>query len=220
VRVSARVVDWGTGVASVNAGFNNRNTNTGTFLQLVSGDAHDGVYEGTVTIPRYAHQGWWAAGVQVLDGARNINGFGPNFPSAGFTQIGPGDENAPHVVSVTISPSSIDTSASAATVTVTVHAVDDLSGLAINGFAEPWMQYGVYFLSPSQQMVEGKLRFVSGTERDAIFEATMTVPRYSEQGTWRLNQVSVRDNALNWNYLHPQVADSPTFEVVRTQNRT
>lgn len=75
-------------------------------------------------------------------------------------------------------------SASAATVSVTVHAVDDLSGLATNGFAELWMRYGVWFLSPPQQMVEGNLPFVSGTERDAIYEATVTVPHYSEQGTW------------------------------------
>ena len=220
VRVSARVVDQGSGVASVNAGFNNRNTNTGGFLQLVSGDSHDGVYEGTVTIPRYAHQGWWAAGVQVLDGARNINGFGANFPSTGFTQTGPGDENPPTVVSVAVSPPSIDTSAGAATVTATVHVVDDLSGLTTTeGFAEPWMSYQLFFLSPSHQMVEGWLRFVSGTERDALYEATITVPRYSEQGIWRLNQISVRDNALNWNYLQPNVANPPTFEVVRTENR-
>ena len=48
----------------------------------------------------------------------------------------------------------------------------------------------------------------------------ITVPRYSEQGTWRLNQISVRDNALNRNYLQPNVADPPAFEVVRTENRT
>jgi hypothetical protein len=60
---------------------------------------------------------------------------------------------------------------------------------------------------------------VSGTARDAIYDATITVPRYSEQGTWRLNQISVRDNALNWNYLQPDVANPPTFEVVRTENR-
>jgi len=217
VRVSARVVDRGTGVASVNAGFNNRNTNAGGFLQRVSGDEHDGVYEGTVTIPRYAHQGWWAAGLQVLDGARNINGFGPNFPTAGFTQTGPGDETPPRVVAVTVSPPSIDTSADAATVTVTVHATDDLSGLATTaGFAESWMRYAVYFLSPSQQMVDGQLHFVSGTPRDALYEATITVPRYSEQGTWRLNQVSVSDNALNWDYEFQIPA---TFEVVRTENR-
>ena len=220
VRVSARVVDHGTGVASVNAGVSNRNTNTGGFLQRVSGDEHDGVYEGRLTIPRYAHQGWWSAGVQVIDNARNLNGFGANFPSAGFTQVAPGDENPPTVVSVAITPPSIDTSASAATVTATVHVTDDLSGLTTTeGFAEPWMSYQLFFLSPSQQMVEGRLRFVSGTARDALYEATVTVPRYSEQGTWRLNQISVRDNALNWNYLQPDVANPPTFEVVRTENR-
>ena len=52
--------------------------------------------------------------------------------------------------------------------------------------------------------------------RDAVYEATITVPRYSEQGTWRLNQVSVSDNALNWDYEFQIPA---TFDVVRTENR-
>lgn len=214
LRISARVLDNRTGVGSVSAGFSNRNTNVGTFLQLVSGDDRNGVYEGTVIVPRYAHQGWWAGGVQTLDRVGNINGFGANLPSVGFTQTATGDEDPPRILSVSTASSTVDTSNGPATVNVRVRAVDDFSGLWT-----PEMPYRfmVYFVSPSQQMVEAELRFVSGTDRDAIYEAAVTVPRYSEQGTWRLNQVSIRDRALNW--TPSQIQDPPTFEVLRTEPR-
>ncbi len=72
------------------------------------------------------------------------------------------------------------------------------------------------FRSSSQQPVEGQLRFVSGNDRDAVYEATITVPRYFGTGTWTLTHVGVGDNALNWNQA--QLRDAPTFEVIRTQN--
>jgi hypothetical protein len=214
VRISVRVTDSGTGVRSVPGGFSLRNTVLSTWLQRVSGDEHDGIWEGTVTVPKYARQGFWSGGLQLHDGAGNI-GFTPESGTVGFTQTGPGDESPPDVVSVSTSPSTIDTSNGPATVAVTVRATDDLAGLGTT--APGGFSYLVIFRSPSMQQVEGTLRFVSGTDRDAIFEGTLTVPRYSEQGTWTLAYVGLCDRALNWN--QEQFQDPATFEVLRTETQ-
>lgn len=214
VRISARILDAGTGVGYASTGFTNPNTNVGGILTRVAGDEYDGVYEGTVAVPRHAHRGWWAAGVQVRDGAGKL-GFGTDFGSVGFTQTGPGDETPPRILSVSAAPAAVDASDGDSSVTVTVHATDDLSGLATRD--APDRLYSVSFWSPSQQSVDGPLRFVSGHARDAVYEATLTLPRYSEQGTWTLAHVGVGDNALNW--TRGQFQSPVTFEVIRTQSR-
>lgn len=132
----------------------------------------------------------------------------------GFNQTGPGDENAPRIVSVTANPASVDTSNRATDITVTVHATDDLSGLATTDAA----RYLVSFRSPSQQSVEGRLRFVSGSAIDSVYDATVTVARYSEQGTWTLSGIGIGDNALNWLW-EPWRDAPPSFDVVRTENQ-
>ena len=214
VRISARIMDAGTGVRWVPAGFSLRNTILSGSMQRVSGDEHDGVWEGTVTVPKHARQGIWTGGLQLHDGAGNI-GFFPDSGGISFTQVGPGDEAPPKVVSVTAGPSTIDTSNAPATVTVTVRATDDLAGLGTT--APAGFSYRVMFRSPSWQQVEGELRYVSGTDHDAAFVASLMVPRYSEQGTWTLAHIGISDRALNWN--QEQFQNPATFEVLRTGTR-
>jgi hypothetical protein len=104
------------------------------------------------------------------------------------------DTTAPRLESMTITPSTIDTSAGPQTVTVTLHITDDLSGVAAKGIAE------MSFFGPGNQQVfaffhEGTQ--VSGTALDGVYTTTITVPALSAKGTFSIDRLIVADNAGN-----------------------
>ena len=55
-----------------------------TYPVLMSGDATDGVYRGTFTLPRGAKEGLWSPYIAVQDGVGNGVGYGPDDLSALF----------------------------------------------------------------------------------------------------------------------------------------
>jgi hypothetical protein len=78
--------------------------------------------------------------------------------------------------------------------------------------------------SPSGQQISGSFsKRISGTPLDGTYEATMTLPAYSEQGTWALAEwggLQLADKAGNRAYVNSATlaaAGHPTtIEVVRT----
>ena len=60
------------------------------------------------------------------------------------------------------------------------------------------------FISPSGQavytMLDGTKR-VSGSPQDGWYEATITVPQFAEQGTWKTQGISLYDQVGNRRYL-------------------
>ena len=108
------------------------------------------------------------------------------------------DTTPPRLESMTITPSTIDTSAGAQTVTLTVHVSDDLSGVAAKGIGE------VSFVGPGNQQVFGTFyegTQVSGTSLDGVYTTTVTVPALSAKGTFSIGRLIVTDNAGNQLFL-------------------
>ena len=165
---------------------------------LVSGDKYDGVYESIVDVPRYAAQGTWEVSyVRLEDEAGNGRYLFADklallgFPTT-FEQTGPGDSAAPVVTDFTVSPTSIDTSQGPQTITVEAGVTDDFSGVE---------SVSAMFRSPAYQRIH---LFLSPTEVPGRWSATGEVPRYSEQGTWRLEQIAVKDVAGNYGAVEHQ----------------
>ena len=93
-----------------------------------------------MTFPRFSAAGTWIVGyVLVSDqtanhreylgapfGRTDLDGFG--LSSLSVTSIS--DTTAPTLLAIDFEPKAIDTSASAQTVVVTIHATDDLAGVA------------------------------------------------------------------------------------------
>lgn len=128
----------------------------------------------------------------------------------------PQDLTAPVVISTSVGPSSIDVTASTADITVTGEFTDDISGVA------EWL---VRFVSPSQAHtfeVAGGPGLIAGTQLEGTFEATASLPQFSEAGPWRPSFISVTDSAGNVFsadlLASPPPAGSPTdvggFEVI------
>ena len=223
IHLTAHVTDNDTGVAYVGVTFStgpvNQVISLPTALWLRSGTINDGIFEGDLVVPRYYRRGFWAlSSVFLRDSAGNMGNVPPNELAAvggpaGFSQTGADDTTSPQIRSVTMTPGEVDTSTGPATVTVTVRASDDLSGLFVDGVAAG-SQNMVTLISPSQQRATALLELTSGTDKDGTLVAHVTLPLHSEQGTWTLQWVTVLDRAGNW---APQLPGPPaTVDVTRT----
>jgi serine protease len=132
-----------------------------------------------------------------------------------FEQTGAGDTTPPALESFSITPSTVDTSSSSQNITVTAHITDDLAGNAGPGYFSSPSQ--VRFVGPSGKqsvwtMLDGTRR-ISGTAQDGVYQATMTVPQYAEQGTWTVQGFLLVDqagNSRNLTAADMQAAGMPT----------
>jgi hypothetical protein len=175
------------------------------FTNRISGDPLDGVYEATVTVPAFAEQGTWtidgegAPGIQVADRARNTGWIkATTLASAGypttFTQTGRGDRSAPQLQSLSFSDRSFDTSSGPVTITVRARFTDDLAGVwasqtdYISGSTGSFGSPSLRIIGPSKQLLSAWFsKRVSGGPLDGVYEATVTVPGYSEPGVWTID---------------------------------
>lgn len=106
------------------------------------------------------------------------------------------DTGPPQLQSLRFSPSSVDTSSSPAQVLVTLDVTDDLSGIdTFPSFLR------VDFESPTgglrQQVYGAAFTRTGGDPLAGTWEGTLTLPRFSEAGSWVVDLVLVRDQAGN-----------------------
>ena len=107
--------------------------------------------------------------------------------SASFAQTP--DTNPPVLTGFVINPIAVNTTTSAATVTATWQITDDLSGVA-GGSAR--------FGSPSgMQASICSVSLISGTNLNGTFQCQMSIPAYSEAGSWTVSYVNMVDNVNN-----------------------
>jgi len=124
-----------------------------------------------------------------------------------------GDVTAPHLLALTLDRSSVYAGYADGTIRVTVHATDDLSGVTY---------VDVRFKSPSgsQSVRMRNVRRSSGTTLNGEHVGTMTVLRFSEPGTWRLDAAWVSDrigNSRQYNSTElARLGLSTSFEVSGT----
>ena len=169
-------------------------------LTLQSGDARDGVWVGSFSVPRYSEAGIWsAAGPYLYDGIGNTRSVATEdlanagLPT-GFTQTGTGDTTAPTLAGLTIAPAAVDTSTGTQNVVLTTHVVDDLVGINPYGYGislsvrSPSGRQSLYSASPSLQ---------SGTPVDGTWQLSLTVPAHAEPGRWTISSVSLSDQMSN-----------------------
>jgi hypothetical protein len=117
-------------------------------------------------------------------------------PTASATQTA-NDTEPPHVVGFDFDPKTINTATSSQVITFTAHLTDNLSGVADSrGPSQARFQgpsgsqfADVVFVPPGD--------LVSGDTRDGVYVSTMTLPQYSESGTWQLVYLFLYDEVGN-----------------------
>jgi len=113
-------------------------------------------------------------------------------PAIGFCQ----DDTTPPVLVSLAFPAKVDVTKGSQTITVTAHATDNLSGVA----------YGYIYFSAlgsqsgySSRAADGYFYVSGGTSLAAVLTASVSVPQYSQPGTWRAS-VYLYDNVGNEAY--------------------
>ncbi len=155
----------------------------GIGLTLTSGDAHDGIWTGSFSVPKGAPAGRYPFHLSVADRVRN----GQSLDDAELARRGLAsgidvtdaapDASAPTIVSIAVSPDPVDTRGGAATATVTARVRDGGSG--VDGAA--------VFLSPPNHQSGGQvaqLALVGGTAADGTWRGSTTLPDHTRAGQW------------------------------------
>jgi alpha-tubulin suppressor-like RCC1 family protein len=137
----------------------------------------------------------------------NANGDIEIYNSAGNTHVivdvtgwyAKSDTEAPQLQSLSWTPSSVNTSTGAQTITVTARITDDLAGNA--GPSNPTGNRSyISFKSPGGAWLVALLgdeQRVSGTALDGIVESSITVPAFSPSGVWTVDALRLIDNVGN-----------------------
>jgi len=170
--------------------------------ERTSGNELDGTYERKITLPQYSEPGTWRlSSIELRDNVGNWKYIsGVELEALGipieFEVESVGDTKPPAIASFDFNPKAVDTSTSSREIIVTARLTDDLSGFSQGYFRfespSKIQDIGVWFSSSER---------TSGNELDGTYERKITLPQYSEPGTWRLSSVELRDNAGNWKYI-------------------
>ena len=183
------------------------------------GSPTDGTYVVDVVVPRYGADGNWKFAASFNDYASMQSRYGGTdlpFPVPGseifeVTNTGTEDIASPQLVSVGITPGTVDVTSQDQTITATLHITDDLSGLR-SGFAvlhDPsGMDTGIYSFFAASSGV--------GTPQDGTYTVSLTIPRGSVAGQWEIRP-QLRDMVGNFVF---NIAGAPgaTFTVVNNSN--
>lgn len=174
-------------------------------FSLVSGTPLNGVWQGTLTIPKYSESGLWTVtSLVVFDNAENqlaldtgqlaALGFPTTINVASNPSLTP-----PTVLSLSFSPASINTTASSQSVTLTLTLADSPAGVIFP--AGNQLDFDFQIMSPSgnqsQWLSTDEFTLTSGTPQNGTWAGTFTMPRYSEPGVWTIQQLLLQDAANN-----------------------
>lgn len=104
------------------------------------------------------------------------------------------DVAPPVIVSLTISPTLVNTSQTSQTVTITAHITDDLSGL--DG-ATIWFGSLLYGSDQDKSVFFWSYNLIAGDTVDGTYVAELELPRYSGDGRWIAKYMVMRDEVGN-----------------------
>ncbi|HET6279096.1 MAG TPA: hypothetical protein VFG08_09950, partial [Candidatus Polarisedimenticolia bacterium] len=155
-----------------------------------------GMFDCQVTFPQFSESGTWTVtNVDASDIAGNIHSYsiadliGLGFPTT-LNVLSLSDLTPPALLDFTFAPESLDATPASAMVPVTVHASDDLAGIA---------SVGVAFAAPGGAVPEAECSSTNpttGTNLDGIYACSIPVPRFSPEGTWPVS-LEIRDQVGN-----------------------
>jgi hypothetical protein len=146
-----------------------------------SGTPQNGVYTCIATFPRHSEAGIWKAGLTAQDAVGNDISLSFFQLPVGFptdlTVTSDPDVVAPGLTDLALVPTSVTVSAAAQNVTCNMTVADAKSGVA---------SASCFLAGPAGTQGQGcsSVTPTSGTRNNGVFSCTMSMPRYSDAGTW------------------------------------
>ncbi|SDE10463.1 calcium-binding protein [Nocardioides lianchengensis] len=209
IRVRARITD-DTGVKRVDIGGG---------ASLASGTTRDGIWVGTIQVPRFVNPGPRDLGIGVLD---RVGRTGSAYRSSAYTIVNTVyDRQRPVLQSLQLSAASVDVRAAARSITATVRVTDDLAG-PTDLYVCPSHAWPTGTPSFRQDGACTLLSQVSGSARNSVWRGTFDIPRGAQGGTWNA-AVWIGDAAGNFDtdyWLGPDelaaqdVVDEPRYRAI------
>ncbi len=208
VVITATVQDDLAGTSLVQAQFRSPSglrslpTTTLLFMPRIGGTALNGVYRGTLPIPRFVEGGDWHLQLTLRDTTNNVATLtAATIQALGFPTVlsvaSIPDLTAPTVAALSIAPVVLDVSAGPARLTTTLTLADDVSGNDMLGFAE----FRVTYRSPSgrQDQYAARQDFirVSGDNLLGTWTVSTEFQQFAEAGNWSLAFLQTLDTAGN-----------------------
>ncbi len=178
--------------------------------QRISGTAQDGTYKSIIVIPQFSESGLWEVEhLHLVDQVGNSeyiytdelksNGFFTQFSVQGEQDITP-----PSIYELNFTPRVIDTSSSDSLITISAKIQDDISGNAGNGYSSSPSQ--IRFRSPSGNQFSTALlsepERISGTALEGIYQSSLELPKFSENGLWKVEHLLLVDQVGNSKYIY------------------
>ena len=166
-------------------------------LERISGDEISGVYHGIITIPQYrSFIGSQELEINVIDNAGNDTEYSFNyaFENTGINY----DVSYPVVDVLSVMPNVTNASDASQTITVTVNATDNLSGVCVS--AEENCVSKLILFSPGSVEIEADIIQLSGNEMSGSYQSIFTLPRFAQEGYYDLCYI-ISDHAHNTNDL-------------------
>jgi hypothetical protein len=141
------------------------------------------------SIPRYASTGAWTLNyVQCFDHRGSVGyAYFPadlNGPATSFTQVGRPDVRGPSITFFSLSPSTISTLDTSASINIVVRASDDVSGIS-------WCY--VMFSGPFSTSFDQTIYPTISNQLNATATGFLPVSRFSPMGTYALQTLQCRD---------------------------
>jgi hypothetical protein len=121
------------------------------------------------------------------------------------------DNTVPMLIGYTFSPTSIDTSASPVSITGSIQASDNLSGVSAATLL-------FRSLSGNSAHCHTSGGPIAGTIVNGTWSCSGTFPQYAEAGAWRVETLYIADkvgNGRSWNTADLQLLGLPTILTVR-----
>lgn len=130
------------------------------------------------------------------------------------------DVTAPVVTDLTFTPKVVDSALADQTITATARITDDLSGVE-------WVEVRLTpDLAPTGQLrnfLFNEQNRMTGDALDGVYQAAITLPRYSAGGRWSVQYVYAKDKIGNSGSAFPQAACGsygPTAKCIDASNET
>jgi hypothetical protein len=178
------------------------------------GPATSGVMTCSMSFPRYSEAGTWAITyLYFTDDVGNTRRLTVDeLRAAGIpttiSVTGTQDTAPPTLAALTIAPDAIDTTASGATVTLTLSMEDDLSGFAPAGT----FVGDIFFNGPAAQSRLCRL-LSPGPGLSATASCDMSFPARSEAGVWTISYLYFTDNVGNTQRLTAEALQAAGFPI-------
>ena len=186
-------------------------------IGLVSGDNLNGVYVGTVTLPRGSAEGEWIIDVIVQDRLHNRsqltsekleNEFGDGVATLVNVNAA-SDTEPPEITSFSMSPTMVDTTTEGQEVAIEFSATDNDTGISL--------------VSATLRSTDGSnqghsmwpIGLVSGDNLNGVYVGTVTLPRGSAEGEWIID-VIVQDRLHNRSQLTSEKLENEFGDGVAT----